>query len=261
MTDKTLSNPPNSSSSLALAGLVAIVTGGGRGIGAATAEELVSKGARVLICSRTESELASTVSRIASQYGEHSICSVVLHLGRQDAAKTLFDLAEKRFQQPVQILVNNAAIGYAVDFLKVSSEQLFAEWEKIQAVNIRAPLILCHEFMHRLVAKQIPGSIVNLSSIGGIRSTDKFPGLAPYVMSKFAVCGMTEALAVEGRPYGIRVNAVAPGAVDTEMLRKAAPHLRTKTTSDDVAKVIVYLCNTSESGTISGSVLEIHSNL
>lgn len=261
MTGKTPQNLMPSSVSRPFAGQVAIVTGGGRGIGAATAEELVSKGAKVLICSRTEVELASIVAKIQTGHGSEGIRSLVLDLTSPNAAQMIFTFAEEQFKQKVQILVNNAAAGYAVDFLKASSEHLFLEWEKIQAINIRAPLLLCHEFMRRLHAQKISGSIVNLSSLGGIRSTDKFPGLAPYVMSKFAISGMTEALAVEGRACGIRVNAVAPGAVDTEMLRKAAPHLRTKTTPNDVAKVISYLCNSLESGTISGSVLEIHSNL
>jgi NAD(P)-dependent dehydrogenase (short-subunit alcohol dehydrogenase family) len=71
---------------------------------------------------------------------------------------------------------------------------------------------------------------------------------------------MTEALAVEGKPYEIRVNAVAPGAVDTEMLKKAAPHLKTNTKPIDIAHVIVSLCDEESSGAVSGSTVEVFSN-
>jgi 3-oxoacyl-[acyl-carrier protein] reductase len=155
--------------------------------------------------------------------------------------------------------VNNAAIGYAIEFLGTPIEQMQANWDQMQAVNIRAPLLLTQEFMRRI--GKAGGSVVNLGSLGGIRGTVKFPGLTPYVATKFAIAGLTEALAVEGRSIGVRVNAVAPGAVDTEMLRKAAPHLKTETHPEDVAKVIVYLCDAEESGPLTGTVLEIHSNL
>jgi NAD(P)-dependent dehydrogenase (short-subunit alcohol dehydrogenase family) len=80
-------------------------------------------------------------------------------------------------------------------------------------------------------------------------------------MSKFAVVGMTESMAVEGRELGIRVNCVAPGAVDTEMLRKAAPHLKTETMPADVAEVIYSLCDDVRSACVTGATLPIHSNL
>jgi NAD(P)-dependent dehydrogenase (short-subunit alcohol dehydrogenase family) len=104
------------------------------------------------------------------------------------------------------------------------------------------------------------GSVVNVSSLGGVSGTDKFPDYAAYTVSKFAVTGLTEALAAEGRDRNIRVNGVAPGAVDTLMLRQAAPHLRTRTGPADVAKVIAFLCDPAESGCMTGAMLVINSN-
>jgi NAD(P)-dependent dehydrogenase (short-subunit alcohol dehydrogenase family) len=72
--------------------------------------------------------------------------------------------------------------------------------------------------------------------------------------------GLTECLAVEGKPFGIRVNCVAPGAVDTDMLKKAAPFLKTRTTPEDVARTILFLCDEKESRSLNGTVIEIHSN-
>lgn len=245
----------------ALKGQIAIVTGGGRGIGAATAEALVARGCQVFLCARTASEVSATVERLGK-----SAKGMALDLVTPNAAKAVFDAAENAFGGSVQILVNNAGIGYALDLLKTSDDVIFTEWEKTQAINVRAPFLLMREFLKRVQARggksgEENGSIVNIGSLGGIRSTDKFPGLSIYVASKFAVAGLTEAFAVEGRPLGVRVNAVAPGAVDTEMLRKAAPHLKTETTPMDVANVIVGLCDPKTSRAVTGAILEIHSNL
>ncbi|MBC7385736.1 MAG: SDR family oxidoreductase [Cryobacterium sp.] len=244
-----------------LAGRTAVITGGGRGIGSATAEELARRGARVFICSRTEREVTTTAARINELYGPGIASGMVLDLTTGNAPTHLFQAAEKAFGLPVTVLVNNAAMAKRTNFLESSTEEILSAWEKMNAINVRTPFLLAHEFMRRLAAINHSGSIVNLSSLGGIRSTDKFPGLSIYTTSKFAVGGMTEALAVEGRPISVRVNAVAPGAVDTEMLREAAPHLKTNTKPSDVAKVIAYLCDESESGTLSGTMIEIHSNL
>src|SRR5690606_19998523 len=168
----------------------------------------------------------------------------------------LFAETEKEWG-PVEILVNNAAVGFATDLYSIDQQT----WDQIQNINVRGTFFCSRELMKRIRGTGKKGAIVNLSSLGGLRSTDKFPGLAPYVASKFAVVGLTEALAVEGRAIGVRVNCVAPGAVDTEMLRKAAPHLKTQTQPEHVAKIIRYLCDESESGALTGATLEIHSNL
>lgn len=251
--------PPNPTHSIqaSLKGQVALVTGGGRGIGAATAARFARLGARVVIVSRTASEVKKTIEQIRSETPGAQIEGLSLDLSRVESTKTLFDFAEKCFSVPVQILVNNAAIGYALPFIASSGEVLASEWEKIQSINIRTPLLLSHEMMKRLSYSALPGSIVNLSSLGGVSGTEKFPGLALYVTSKAAVIGMTEALAVEGKSIGVRVNAVAPGAVDTEMLRKAAPHLKTNTKPEDIAEIILSLCASTD----TGKVIEVHSNL
>ncbi len=245
---------------------VALVTGSGRGIGAATAEALAERGARVYLCSRTASEVEGVISRLQTRFGSERIQGKSIDLANPDSLVRLFDQVEESFGECARILVNNAAVGYVTDFLETSSSRMLEIWEEIQKINMRAPYLLSHEFMRRIAAASATaddrgGAIVNIGSLGGIRGTEKFPGLSAYVASKFAVAGMTEALAVEGKPIGVRVNAVAPGAVATEMLRKAAPHLRTETTPADVAKIIAYLCDSQESGALSGTILEIHSNL
>jgi len=239
-----------------LKGKVAIVTGSGRGIGAATAEALVQAGCRVVVTSRTLPEVEATIARIKKAHSNAALLGMRADVADLKSIESLFSETEKEWG-PVEILVNNAAVGFATDLYTIDQ----STWDQIQDINVRGTFFCSRELMKRIRGTGKKGAIVNLSSLGGLRSTDKFPGLSPYVASKFAVVGLTEALAVEGRAIGVRVNCVAPGAVDTEMLRKAAPHLKTETKPADVAKIIRTLCDESESGALTGATLEIHSNL
>ena len=155
----------------------------------------------------------------------------------------------------LDILINNAAVLLSGSF----AEMAMRDWDQIMAVNLRGA-VLCAQQAFRLMQER-GGAIVNVSSLGGVANTEKFPGYAAYTVSKFALTGLTEALAAEGKAQNIRVNAVAPGAVDTAMLRQAAPHLRTRTTPADVAKIIAFLCDPAESGCMTGATLVINSNL
>ena len=241
-----------SSQTLPLHGQVALVTGGGRGIGEATAEALARKGARVIVASRTEAELATTVMQLRAA----GLSAWSLKLDVADGAAV--DAAFARIaaeQGRLDILVNNAAILLSGPF----AEMAMADWDQVLAVNLRGA-VLCARQAFRLMRER-GGAIVNVSSLGGVPGTEKFPGYAAYTVSKFALTGLTEALAAEGREHHIRVNAVAPGAVDTAMLRQAAPHLRTRTGPADVAKVIAFLCDSTESSCMTGATLAIHSNL
>ena len=241
-----------SSQTLPLHDQVALITGGGRGIGAATAEALARKGARVIVASRTEAELAATVMQLRAA----GLSAWSLQLDVADGAAV--DAAFARIaaeQGRLDILVNNAAILLSGPF----AEMAMADWDRVLAVNLRGA-VLCARQAFRLM-REHGGAIVNVSSLGGVPGTEKFPGYAAYTVSKFALTGLTEALAAEGREHNIRVNAVAPGAVDTAMLRQAAPHLRTRTGPADVAKVIAFLCDSTESGCMTGATLAIHSNL
>ena len=109
------------------------------------------------------------------------------------------------------------------------------------------------------MAEQQQGVIINFSSLSGVKGVEKFPGLSAYNVSKAGVAGLTEILAVEGKPYNIRVCAVSPGAVETAMLHEAAPHLKAGMTPDDMAEIILFLA--SDAGRmLSGSNIEIFSN-
>jgi NAD(P)-dependent dehydrogenase (short-subunit alcohol dehydrogenase family) len=241
-----------SSQILPLHGQVALVTGGGRGIGAATAEALARKGARVIVASRTEPELTATVAQL--QVAGLDAASITLDVADEAAVDAAFAaiVAERG---RLDILVNNAAILLSGPF----ADMAMADWDRVLAVNLRGAVLCARQAFRRM--RERGGAIVNVSSLGGVPGTEKFPGYAAYTVSKFALTGLTEALAAEGREHRIRVNAVAPGAVDTAMLRQAAPHLRTRTGPADVAKVIAFLCDSAESGCMTGATLAINSNL
>jgi 3-oxoacyl-[acyl-carrier protein] reductase len=235
---------------MGLAGRVAIVTGAGRGIGAATARLLAASGVRVALASRTVRELDDVAADI------DGAMVVPTDLTSESAIAALFEATLQRFGD-LHLLVNNGATFRQATVEAMSSD----DWDAVMAVNVRGSFIACREALRRFRALGHGGAIVNVSSLGGLRGTPKFPGFAAYSVSKFAVVGLTECLAVEARELGVRVNCVAPGAVDTRMKREAAPFLETKTMPEDVARAIRFLCDDDEAGQVTGAVLEMHSNL
>jgi len=106
---------------------------------------------------------------------------------------------------------------------------------------------------------QQKGVIINLSSLSGVKGVEKLLCLRAYNVSKAGVASLTEILAVEGKPHNIRVCAISPGAVDTEMLRQAAPHLKAGMTPEDLAEILLFLAD--DSGRMfSGSNIELFTN-
>ena len=231
----------------------AIITGAGRGIGAATARLLAQKGFQTVLVSRTRSELEVTAKNILN-LGMKS-CIVTADLTDETQIDLVFETAVKAFGS-VDVLINNAAKVEVAEIF----DQSTASFDQLMALNVRAPYLCARRAFHLMKKQGTGGSIVNISSLGGIQSTEKFKGLSAYTTSKSALIGMTEALAVEGRPFKIRVNAVAPGAVDTQMLHEAAPFLKTETKPEDIAKIIAMLCDDEQSSALNGSIIEIHSN-
>lgn len=226
-----------------------VITGGGSGIGAACARLFSHHGANIVIAGRREATLQAVAS------GNENIATHVTDVGQEEDVDALFDFTYQQFGR-TDILINCAAI---IDVVRFDAMPLVV-WHNMINVNVTGSMLCSRAAFSHMKSSKKGGAIVNISSLGGIRSTQKFPGFTPYVASKFAVVGLTEALAVEGKEHNIRVNCVAPGAVKTDMLKKAAPFLKTSTTPEDVAKTILFLCDEEQSGKISGSTIEIHSN-
>ncbi len=235
----------------ALVGRVAIVTGASQGIGAAVARRLAGAGARVALVARSADLLAREAGAIHAAGGD----ALALPADISDPAQVqgVFDQVAATYG-PCAILINAAGLVVNVPFIDLP----LAEWDRVLNTNLRG-LMLCCQVAFRQMAAHGGGTIINFSSLSGVKNVEKFPGLSAYVASKFGVAGLTEALAVEGKPLGIRVLAVSPGAVATPMLRAAAPHLRPGMTPDDMAAIVAFLV--SDAGRFfHGSNLEIFSN-
>src|SRR5439155_5692376 len=146
-------------------------------------------------------------------------------------------------------LIHCAAVLIKRPFIEMSAE----DWDAQLGAGLRGAF-LCSREAFRLMRGR-GGTIVMVSSLSGVFGAEKFPGMAAYVTAKSGLAGMTEALAVEGREHGIRVNAISPGAVDTEMLRIAGVEGPALSPSD-VARVIVWLAS-PESAPLTGANLRM----
>jgi NAD(P)-dependent dehydrogenase (short-subunit alcohol dehydrogenase family) len=133
-----------------------------------------------------------------------------------------------------------------------------ATWEQTLGVNLTGTFLCCRAaFATMRHARE--GRILNIASLSGLYATEKFPGLAAYNVSKYGVVGLTEAIAVEGKQFGISAICISPGAVDTAMLREANPDLRPGLQPRDVADLIVALLD-SPMAPMSGANIPLFSN-
>ena len=243
----TQTRPPQG----ALAGKVAIVTGASRGVGRAVAALFAAEGAAVVLAARNLDALAANAAVIKAAGGR--ALAVPVDVADEQSVADLFARTAAAFAPP-DILVNSAGAVARVPFERMET----AIWDEVLGVNLRGTFLCCRAAFRTMIPRG-GGVIVTLSSLSGVRGVEKFPGLSAYNTSKFGVAGLSEILAVEGRPHGIRVVAVSPGAVDTEMLREAAPHLRAGMTPEELARILLFLVG-PDARPLSGTNLEIFSN-
>ena len=234
-----------------LAGRVAVVTGASRGIGAATAEAMAAAGAHVVLAARDREALADVAGRIRDAGG--------------DATPAPADVSNVRDVERLFAAAAEAgALAALVCAAGVLTSALFADttyeiWEETLRVNLTGSFLCCRAAFIAM-RPRAEGRIVNIGSLSGVYATEKFPGLAAYNVSKYGVIGLTEAIAVEGRQHGISAICVSPGAVDTQMLRRANPELRPGLTPGDVAKLILALLD-SPLAPASGANIPLFSNV
>ena len=230
---------------------VALVTGAGRGIGRSVAIALSKGGDPVVIAARSESELGSTAETIRAHGGQ--VEAIAGDLREAETIDRLFDRANARFG-PVTLLVNNAG-----DLERASIEGSGPEqFDQTIGINIRAAFLAARRAFEDM-RRARGGCILNMASLSGVYGVEKFAGMAPYIVSKFGMVGLTEALAVEGAPHGIRAVCLAPGAVDTALLKKALPDLRAGVTPDEIARLILFLAE--DTGTaLNGFTIPLLSN-
>jgi NAD(P)-dependent dehydrogenase (short-subunit alcohol dehydrogenase family) len=230
---------------------VAIVTGAGRGIGKATALRLARDGAVLVLFSRTKANLEETANLIREQGGQALI--VQGDVAHEADVQALFQNVMTVYGR-VDILINAAGVVAVKPFAEMDAET----WDSVLGVNLRGTFLCCLQAF-KIMAQQNSGVILNISSLSGVKGVEKFPGLSAYNVSKAGVASLTEILAVEGKAHNIRVAAVSPGAVDTEMLRQAAPHLKAGMTAEEMAEILLFMAGDS-GHVLSGTNLEIFSN-
>ncbi len=230
-----------------LKGLVAIVTGAGRGIGRATAGLYAREGAKVALAARSPLELQAVTAEIEDLGGE----ALAVPTDVRDRAQVLrlVERTRERFG-PVDILFNNAGVarhGYLVDITE-------EDWDLTFDVNVKGIFLCTQAVLPEMIVRH-RGNIINVASGAGLRGS---AWKVAYSASKFAVVGFSESLAQEVGVHGIRVNTICPGPVATEMRAKNYPFEKPGLLprAEDVADLALFLAS-EESRTIHGAVIRV----
>jgi 3-oxoacyl-[acyl-carrier protein] reductase len=236
---------------------VAIVTGSGRGIGEAIARILAQAGASVAICDVRE-DLAQKTAASIDPSGAKTV-AVAVDVSSEESTRAMVKTVVEHFGR-LDILVNNAGVISTVMF----EETTLAEWNRVQNVNYNG-VFLCTQAAFPALRDSGGGSIINLSSMSA--RTGGQASAISYAASKTGILGITKASARSLGKYGIRVNAICPGIIETEMIAHWTPEMRTRWeaemplrrlgTIDDVAKVVLFLAS-DLSGYVTGGTIDIN---
>jgi NAD(P)-dependent dehydrogenase (short-subunit alcohol dehydrogenase family) len=204
----TIATEPNRGADLfGLSGRHALVTGASSGLGRHFAGVLAAAGAEVTVAARREAALAQTVESIRSAGARAQ--AVRMDVTNESSVEQAFAAAEVQFG-PVGILINNAGVTMTRAALDVAEN----EWASVIDTNLKGAWVVARHAARRMIHHGVGGSIVNIASILGLRVAG---GVAPYAISKAGVVQMTKALALEWARHRIRVNALAPGYIETEL--------------------------------------------
>ncbi|MDT7603498.1 MAG: hypothetical protein QOF61_1495 [Acidobacteriota bacterium] len=203
-----------------LEGRIALITGGGRGIGRAVAQAFAREGASVALLARTESEIKKVAEEI---HAEFSVATTYKACDVADAASVTAAFADvaRTFDEGISILVNNAGIAESAPFVKTSDEL----WQRHLAVNLSGTFYCTRAALPRMIERGW-GRVINVASIAGKTGA---PYIAAYAASKHGVLGLTRSLALEVALKGVTVNAICPGYVDTDMTSRALEKIEAKT--------------------------------
>ena len=202
-------------SQFSLKGKVAVITGGGRGIGQAIAFAFAKAGAKVVITSRKAQDLEATADEIKAFGGE--AFPLPAHLGKTDEIKKMINTVMEKFGR-IDILVNNAGASPAMGSVLESDERL---WDTIMNLNLKGAYFVS-QAVANIMVKQGGGKIINIASVDGFNPE---PGVSIYSISKAGMRMLTKAFANELNSFNIQVNTIAPGPINTKMMNSHWGHL------------------------------------
>jgi NAD(P)-dependent dehydrogenase (short-subunit alcohol dehydrogenase family) len=245
-----------------LAGRTAIVTGGGSGIGQATARRFAAEGATVLVAGRRPEPLEATAAEIREAGGRAE--TAALDVADEDAVRALFDGLDATLGPRLDVLVNGAGTGSTTTAPDTSLDV----WERVFAVNARGTFLMSKHALPRL--RRARGAIVNVASVAGMVGT---PSRAAYCAAKGAVIAFTRAMAIDHVGEGVRVNCLCPGTTDTPWVTRlveeqgesldalaARQPLGRLGTAEEMAAAALYLAS-PEAGFVTGSQLVVDGGL
>ncbi|KYF70654.1 SDR family NAD(P)-dependent oxidoreductase [Sorangium cellulosum] len=198
---------------MSLEGKLALVTGGGRGVGRAIAERLARDGARVAVAGRTQAEIDETAAAVGG-------VAVRLDVGDREGALAALAALEGQIG-PIDVLVNNAGAAESAPFDRTTD----AMWDRMFAVNATGPFVLCRALVPKMIARGF-GRVVNVASTAGLIG---FAYSIAYCASKHAMIGMTRTIALEIARTPVTINCVCPGWVNTRMADEAIARIAEKT--------------------------------
>ena len=187
-------------------GLCVLITGAANGIGLACAERFAAEGATVAIADTARDAGAAAAARLSANFHYVDVSK------KAEVDTMVAELIEQSGH--IDVLVNNAGITHAADFLDLAE----ADFDRVLAVNLKSCFLVGQAVARHMVEKQIAGAIVNMSSVNAVLA---IPNQVPYVVSKGGIAQLTKVMALGLAPHGIRVNAIGPGTIATDLAKKA----------------------------------------
>lgn len=232
--------------------MVALVTGASRGIGKAIALELASLGYDLALVARNESALAEVIASLPESCGK--AVAIPADLSQEESYPSVIAEAVSELMG-LDVLVNCAGLSQAGSFTEVTPQ----EWDRIFAVNAKAPFFLCKEALPYL-KKSPKATVINISSVVGFKG---YINQSAYSSSKHALAGFTKVFAKEVQPFGIRVHLISPGGVATEMVTKMRPDINASELiqPSEIAELVRFLVTREGNGTIDHLYIRRYSGL